>query len=57
MSVIELDSVIHLIADAGASSDSYSGSDTASMALTLINEQADGVVNKLIRGYCSDGGK
>lgn len=47
----------HLIADAGASSDSYSGSDTASMALTLINEQADGVVNKLIRGYCSDGGK
>ena len=42
----------HLVADASAAADSYSGSDTLGMALTLINEQADGVVSRLIRGYC-----
>lgn len=46
------------IADAGASSESYSGSDTVGMALTLINEQADAVVGRLLRGYCAErGGK
>jgi hypothetical protein len=41
------------IAEAGASSDSYSGGDTVGMALTLINEQADGVVRRLLNGYCA----
>lgn len=40
------------IAEAGASSDSYSGGDTIGMAATLINEQADGVVRRLVSGYC-----
>lgn len=40
------------IAEAGAGSDSFSGSDTLSMAGTLINEQADGVVRRLVSGYC-----
>lgn len=42
------------VAEAGASSDSYSGGDTVGMALTLINEQADGVVRRLLSGYCKD---
>ncbi len=42
------------IAEAGASSDSYSGGDTVGMALTLINEQADGVVRRLLSGYCAE---
>lgn len=41
------------IAEAGASSDSYSGGDTVGMAATLINEQADGVVRRLLNGYCT----
>lgn len=40
------------LAEASASSDSYSGGDTVGMALTLINEQADAVVGRLLRGYC-----
>jgi len=40
------------IADAAASADSYSGTDTLGMALTLVNEQADGVVARLASGYC-----
>lgn len=40
------------ISDAGASADSYSGTDTLGMALTLINEQADGVVARLAGDYC-----
>lgn len=40
------------ISDAGASADSYSGTDTLGMALTLINEQADGVVARLANDYC-----
>lgn len=40
------------IADAAASADSYSGTDTLGMALTLVNEQADGVVARLAGGYC-----
>lgn len=42
------------IAEAGASSDSYSGGDTVGMAATLINEQADGVVRRLLKGYCAE---
>jgi len=42
------------IAEAGASSESYSGGDTVGMAATLIGEQADGVVRKLVNGYCAE---
>ena len=42
------------IAEASASSDSYSGGDTVGMAATLINEQADGVVRRLLNGYCTE---
>ena len=42
------------IAEAGASSDSYAGGDTVGMAATLINEQADGVVRRLLTGYCNE---
>lgn len=44
----------HYISEASASSDSYSGGDTVGMALTLINEQADGVVRRLLAGYCNE---
>lgn len=40
------------ISDASASADSYSGTDTLGMALTLVNEQADGVVARLAGDYC-----
>lgn len=39
--------------EASASAESYSGTNTGGMALTLINEQADGVVARLSRDYCS----
>lgn len=42
------------VAEASASSDSYSGADTVGMALTLINEQADGVVRRLLNAYCTE---
>ena len=42
------------ISEASASSESYSGTDTVGMAATLINEQADGVVRRLLNGYCSE---
>lgn len=42
-----------VIAEASASADSYAGGDTLGMALTLLNEQADGVVGRLLRGYCA----
>lgn len=42
------------VAEAGASSDSYAGGDTVGMAATLINEQADGVVRRLLNGYCAE---
>lgn len=42
------------VSEASASSDSYSGTDTVGMAATLIGEQADGVVRRLLAGYCSD---
>ncbi|MBL8471322.1 MAG: hypothetical protein KF778_10075 [Rhodocyclaceae bacterium] len=40
------------ISEAGASSESYSGTDTYGMAATLVEEQAGGVVSRLISGYC-----
>ncbi len=41
------------LSEASASGESYSGSDTLAMARTLIEEQADGVVNRLLGGYCA----
>jgi hypothetical protein len=41
------------LAEASASSDSYAGGDTVGMAATLINEQADAVVRRLLNGYCA----
>jgi len=41
------------ISEAGARAESYSGMDTGSMAVTLINEQADGVVGRLFSDYCN----
>lgn len=45
------------ISEASAAADSYAGGDTLGMALTLLNEQADGVVGRLMRGYCAASGK
>jgi hypothetical protein len=44
----------HYVSEAGASSDSYAGGDTVGMAATLISEQADGVVRRLLNGYCAE---
>lgn len=44
------------LADVNAKADSYSGTDTVGMALKLIDEQADAVVNKLVAGYCAGRG-
>ena len=47
-----------VISEANAAADSYAGGDTLGMALTLLNEQADGVVGRLLRDYCAaSGGK
>lgn len=43
----------NVLSDASASAESYSGSDTLGMAGTLIEEQADSVVNRLLGGYCA----
>lgn len=40
------------VADAGATAASYAGPDVRSMAVTLLNEQADEVVSKLYSEYC-----
>jgi hypothetical protein len=45
-----------IISDTQASSGSYAGADVASMALTLVNEQADEVVAKLYSDYCRNAG-
>ena len=45
-----------IISDTQASSGSYAGADVASMALTLVNEQADEVVAKLYADYCRNAG-
>jgi len=44
------------VADAAASSASYAGADVRSMAMTLLNEQADEVVSKLYSDYCRNAG-
>ncbi len=44
------------ISEAGGRAESYSGTDTGHMALTLINEQAEGVVAKLYSDYCRSAG-
>ena len=44
------------ISEAGGRAESYSGTDTGHMALTLINEQAEGVVAKLYSDYCRAAG-
>lgn len=46
-----------VISEAGAAAESYAGGDTLGMALTLLNEQADGVVGRLLRGYCAETGR
>jgi len=45
------------LADVDAKADSYSGTDTVGMALKLIDEQADDVVNRLVAGYCAARGE
>jgi hypothetical protein len=44
------------LAEVDAKADSYSGTDTVGMALKLIDEQADAVVNRLVAGYCAGRG-
>ena len=41
-----------VISDTQANSSSYAGADVSSMALTLVNEQADEVVARLYGDYC-----
>lgn len=45
------------ISTATAKAESYSGSDTAGMALELVHEQAEEVVAKLYNDYCRAAGK
>lgn len=42
-----------VVSEATAKNDSYSGTDTLGMALTLVKERADDVVAKLYSDYCS----
>ena len=44
------------LVDASAGNDSYSGRDTLSRALTLVNEQADRVIADLYSEYCKNAG-
>ena len=44
------------ISNVTAKADSYSGTDTLGMALTLVNEQADEVVAQLYNDYCRSAG-
>jgi hypothetical protein len=44
-----------IISDAAARAESYSGSDTLGMALTLVNEQADELVAQLYNDFCRSG--
>lgn len=43
------------ISNVAARDDSYAGTDTLGMALTLVNEQADEVVARLYNDYCRAG--
>jgi len=44
------------LSDVSARAESYSGSDTLGMALTLVNEQADELVARLYNDYCRAAG-
>lgn len=44
------------ISSVAAKADSYSGTDTLGMALTLVNEEADEVVARLYNDYCRAAG-
>ncbi len=44
------------LSSVAARDESYSGTDTLGMALTLVNEQADEVVAKLYNDYCRNAG-
>lgn len=44
-----------VISEATARAESYSGSDTLGMALTLVNEQADELVAQLYNDFCRSG--
>ncbi|MBZ0134122.1 MAG: hypothetical protein M9884_15715 [Rhodocyclaceae bacterium] len=44
------------LSNVSARDESYSGTDTLGMALTLVNEQADEVVAKLYNDYCRNAG-
>jgi hypothetical protein len=56
MSFSLVDANGRMISDASAAGGSYAGSDTRTVAATLINEQADEVVAKLYGDYCSKAG-
>ena len=45
-----------VISNAGARGASYAGADVASMALTLVNEEADEIVARLYADYCTNAG-
>jgi hypothetical protein len=45
-----------IVSEAQANSSSYAGADVSSMALTLVNEQADEVVARLYADYCRNAG-
>jgi hypothetical protein len=45
------------VSTAAAQNESYAGSDTSGMALTLIEERADQVVAKLYSDYCRSAGR
>ena len=50
------DAAGRVLSQTQVSNASYSGSDTAAMALTLIEEKADEVVAELYSAYCRQGG-
>jgi hypothetical protein len=45
-----------LLSDVSAKGESYAGSDTLGMAVTLVNEQADMIVAQLYNDYCHKAG-
>jgi len=45
-----------ILSDVSAKGDSYAGSDTLGMAVTLVNEQADMIVAQLYNDYCRKAG-
>jgi hypothetical protein len=45
-----------VLSQAEAHADSYSGTDTVGMALTLVKSRADSLVAQIYNGYCTDAG-